>query len=517
MKRRVLIVDDDAAILEVLEMRLVAMGFDTEATSDARAAVGTVAAGRFDLALVDLRMDPMDGISLMEQLHARQPRLPVLIMTAHGTIETAVEAVQRGAFDYLTKPFVRDELRAKIARALASRRWARDRERLLAVGETLASSGRMDRVLESVAQAAVETTEAERCIVFQHVDGRLVPAASAGSPAPQLTALEEAAARAMEKNAPVTRPGHEGRLIVAAPLMVERGPAGALVIETPVRVEPTEDDLELLALFSSQAAVAIHTTHELERLRSGALAALGRMATQVAHEVKNPLAGLRLYARHLEQRLVRTGDTGGAELAQKITATGDHLAAGVSEITAFGRPPELHRAPVALNALLDECVSFAQARITTEGIEIFRIYDPTAPSQAMLDARELRKAFLNLVLNGLESLAPGGRLTVTTAWAADAKTLTVTIEDTGGGMSDETLSRIFDLFFTTKPQGTGLGMAIARSVIDLHGGELAVHSVLGQGTRVSARLPFEAAPGQAEDKATCAGRRCWWWTTSCRS
>jgi len=267
-------------------------------------------------------------------------------------------------------------------------------------------------------------------------------------------------------------------------------------------VEPTEDDLELLALFSSQAAVAIRNTHELERLRSGALAALGRMATQVAHELKNPLAGLRLYARHLEQRLTKTGDGEGAELAHKISVTVDHLAAVVSEITAFGRPPELHRAPVALNALLDECVSFAQARITTEGIEIFRIYDPTAPSQAMLDARELRKAFLNLVLNGLESLAPGGRLTVTTAWAADAKTLTVTIEDTGGGMSDETLSRIFDLFFTTKPQGTGLGMAIARSVIDLHGGELAVHSVLGQGTRVSARLPFEAAPGQAEDKAT---------------
>ena len=128
MKRRVLIVDDDPAILEVLEMRLAAMGFDIEATSDAHAAVQGVSAGRFDLALLDLRMDPMDGISLMEQLHARQPRLPVLIMTAHGTIETAVEAVQRGAFDYLTKPFVRDELRAKIARALASRRWARDRE-----------------------------------------------------------------------------------------------------------------------------------------------------------------------------------------------------------------------------------------------------------------------------------------------------------------------------------------------------------------------------------------------------
>jgi signal transduction histidine kinase len=248
--------------------------------------------------------------------------------------------------------------------------------------------------------------------------------------------------------------------------------------------------------------VAIRNTHELERLRSGALAALGRMATQVAHELKNPLAGLRLYARHLEQRLAKTGDGDGAALAQKISGTVDHLAAVVSEITAFGRPPELHRAPVALHALLDECVSFAQARITTEGIEIFRIYDPTAPPQAMLDARELRKAFLNLILNGLESLAPGGRLTVTTAWAADTKALTVTIEDTGGGMPDETLSRIFDLFFTTKPQGTGLGMAIARSVIDLHGGELSVHSVVGQGTRVVARLTIEPVPRHAEGTAT---------------
>jgi DNA-binding response OmpR family regulator len=341
MKRRVLIVDDDPAILEVLEMRLIAMGFDVEATAEARVAARNIAAGRFDLALLDLRMDPMDGIVLMEQLHARQPRLPVLIMTAHATIETAVEAVQRGAFDYLTKPFVKDELRSKIARALASRRWARDRERLLTVGETLASSGRMDRVLESVAQAAVETTEAERCIVFQNIDGHLVPAASAGTPAPEWTVLQQAAARAMEKNGPVTLVVPEGRVVVAAPLVVERGPAGALVIETPTRVEPTEDDLELLALFSSQAAIAIRTTHELERLRSGALAALGRMATQAAHELKNPLAGLRLYARHLEQRLERKADHDGADLARKITATVDNLAAVVSEITAFGRTPEL--------------------------------------------------------------------------------------------------------------------------------------------------------------------------------
>jgi signal transduction histidine kinase len=496
VKRKILVVDDDTAIVEVLEMRLTTMGFDVTATNDPQVAMAAVEGGRFDVALLDLRMEPLDGIALMEAVHTRQPRLPVLIMTAHGTIETAVNAVQRGAFDYLTKPFLRDELRTKIARALASRRWARDRERLLAVGQTLASSGIMARVLDAVAQGAVETTEAERCVVFQQEHGRLLPMASAGSTTSSWPALESAATAAITKGLPVTFPSSEGAAIVAAPLVVQRGPLGAVVIETAPGIEPTEEDLDLLALFSSQAAVAVRNTHELERLRSGALAALGRMATEVAHELKNPLAGLRLYARHLEARLGKGGDADGAGLAQKITSTVDHLATVVQEITAFGRPPELHRVPTAVHALLDECLAFAQAKCQTPDVEVVRAYDPSCP-EALLDARELRKAFLNLVLNGLEALTEGGRLTVTTTFAADTRMLTVVVEDTGVGMSEETLTRMYDLFFTTKPQGTGLGMALARSVIDLHAGELAINSVVGKGTRVTVRLPVEPAPADA--------------------
>jgi signal transduction histidine kinase len=490
MKRRVLVVDDDRHILEVLAMRLAAMGFDVTATVDPQHAIEMVGAARFDLALVDLRMAPMDGIAVMEAVHAQQPRLPVLIMTAHATIETAVDAVQRGAFDYLTKPFVRDELREKILRALAARRWARDRERLLSVGEILASSGSMERVLDAVAQAAVESTEAERCVVFQLLGGRLVSMASAGSPPPSLAAFEAVASQAMDKGAPTTVTSTEGRLMVAAPLVVQRGPAGALVIETAARLAPSEDDLELLALFSSQAAVAVRNTDELERLRSGALSALGRMATQVAHELKNPLAGLLLYARHLEHRLERTGDGEGADVARKIGAAVEHLGAVVAEITAFGRPPELHRVRTALHPLLDECLTFARARHPAAQLHVERVYDPACPD-AWLDPRELRKAFLNLILNGLEALEPEGRLTVRTAYVPEGPALTVAIEDTGVGMSDETLSRVYDMFFTTKPHGTGLGMAIARSVITRHGGELSIESAPWRGTRVVVRLPVD--------------------------
>src|SRR2546430_10228014 len=219
------------------------------------------------------------------------------------------------------------------------------------------------------------TTLFRSSVVFQLTAGRLVPMASAGTPPPSWPALEAAASQAIDKGAPTMITGPEGRVIVAAPLVVQRGPAGALVIEPPARVEPNEDDLELLALFSSQAAIAVRNTHELERLRSGSLAALGRMATQVAHEVKNPLAGLRLYARHLEQRLGRAGDAEGVELAGKIATTVDHLASVVAEITAFGRPPELHRAPTQVHALLDESLALAAARFEGSAVEVVRVYD----------------------------------------------------------------------------------------------------------------------------------------------
>src|SRR5262249_48176561 len=209
---------------------------------------------------------------------------------------------------------------------------AADGERLVFVGETLASSGVMERVLDAVAQAAVETIDAERCVVFQLTSGRLVPMASAGTPPTLWSALESAASVAMDKGVPTTMAGTDAQMLVAAPLVVQRGPAGAIVIETPARVEPTEDHLELLALFPAQPAARIPTPPGGGRVRRGALGAPGRMAPQVAPELKNPVAGLRLYARHLEQRLDTGGDADSAGLAREITSTVDHLAAVVSEI-----------------------------------------------------------------------------------------------------------------------------------------------------------------------------------------
>ncbi|HEX9127256.1 MAG TPA: response regulator, partial [Methylomirabilota bacterium] len=263
---RALVVDDDPSILEVLEMRLQSMGLEVTLARGYQEAITLLDDRGFDVALFDLRMEPVNGLKLMAAAHERQPSLPVLIMTAHGTIENAVEAVRQGAFDYLTKPFVPEELRGKVGRALSGRRWTRDRTLLKAVGDALGSSGTMERVLDAVAQATVEATEAARAVVFLLENGRLVPMASAGAAPGPIDELAKTAQAVIERKVPAAMTDDDGRMTLGAPLFVGGGAAGALVVETSV--EPTPDDLDLLALFSSQAAVALKNTRELGRLRS---------------------------------------------------------------------------------------------------------------------------------------------------------------------------------------------------------------------------------------------------------
>jgi signal transduction histidine kinase len=486
---RALVVDDDPDILEVLEMRLQSMGLEVTLARSYQEAIKLLDDRGFDVALFDLRMEPVSGLKLMAAAHERQPRLPVLIMTAHGTIDNAVEAVRQGAFDYLAKPFVPEELRGKVGRALSERRWTRDRTLLKAVGDALGSSGTMERVLDAIAQATVEATEAERAVVFLLEDGRLVPMASAGAAPGSMDDLARAAAEAMDRKIPVAAvPDADGRVMLGAPLFVGGSTAGALVAET--RVEPTEDDLDVLALFSSQAAVALKNTRELERLRSGALAALGRMAAQVAHELRNPLAGLKLFAEYLEHRLAKAGDAEGGDVAGKISREVDHMTDLVREITQFGRPGSLRRNPTNLNSLLESCLVLAQARVSGTEIRVALDLDTALP-QVALDPREIRKVFLNLIVNALEAMSAGGTLTLRTR-SGERGFVEVAVEDTGCGMNEETRARTFDLFFTTKDSGTGLGMAIARTVVEQHGGRMDIRSQLGRGTQVRVLLPVVA-------------------------
>ena len=159
---KLLIVDDDRNILELIKMRLESLDYEVRATQDEEEAKKAVTEQVFDLAVIDLQLLHQDGISLMEELRLKSPELPVIILTAHGSIESAVEAIKRGAYTYLTKPFDARELTLQIARALENRRLTSEIDRLRELlsekydfKNIIAKSAKMRMVLESVSRIAI--------------------------------------------------------------------------------------------------------------------------------------------------------------------------------------------------------------------------------------------------------------------------------------------------------------------------------------------------------------------------
>ena len=179
VQERILVVDDDEALLRLLSMRLSANGFAVTTCATGEEALALAKREMFDLALTDLRLPDRDGLSVLEGLKLIHPDLPVLLLTAHGTIPNAVEAMQKGAFGYLTKPFDDKELQATLERALEQQRMSREIQRLkLLVKElyglenVIARSPKMQVLLDQVARVA--ETDATICLLGETGTGKEV-------------------------------------------------------------------------------------------------------------------------------------------------------------------------------------------------------------------------------------------------------------------------------------------------------------------------------------------------------
>src|SRR4030042_6402187 len=158
---KILVVDDDNSLLELIKIRLESANYEVLTAVEEKEAFEAVKKQVFDLSVVDLQLAQMDGISLMEEFHSILPEMPVIILTAYGSIESAVKAMKRGAYSYLTKPFDTRDMLLQIERALENRRLTSEVKRLQGLlGERydfaniVAKSEKMQRVLEMVSQIA---------------------------------------------------------------------------------------------------------------------------------------------------------------------------------------------------------------------------------------------------------------------------------------------------------------------------------------------------------------------------
>lgn len=253
------------------------------------------------------------------------------------------------------------------------------------------------------------------------------------------------------------------------------------------------DEVRLLVLIVRDWSIRKRLEAEKEEMQrqlfhNEKIAALGRVAAQVAHEVKNPLTGLLLYAMHLKSKLSAKPAESELVLCERIIESINHLVGTTEQIMSFARPVSLAPRPVDLNQIVKKVFQLLHPQISACRIEE-QLDLPDTEVTALLDESSITSALINLTLNSIQSMPGGGRLTVKTDRSNGTSRLT--IADTGCGMTAEQIEKVFEPFYTTKSQGLGLGMSYAKKVVELHRGAIHIESRKDEGTQITIELPAE--------------------------
>ncbi len=226
-----------------------------------------------------------------------------------------------------------------------------------------------------------------------------------------------------------------------------------------------------------------------ETLESERIAALQLLAAGVAHEIGNPLNSLTIHLQLLERRLRKLPEKDREQFIQPLSVAQEEIKRLDSIVTQFLRairPAPLQRAPHDLNSLVRDAADFLAPELKSRNILLELDLAPGLPVLDV-DQDQLKQAFFNIVKNASEAMKQGGLLKIRTG--SDADWINVTFADTGGGMTQETMARVFEPYFTTKKGGSGLGLMITQRIIRAHGGEVVLESDPGQGLRLTLRLP----------------------------
>jgi hypothetical protein len=249
----------------------------------------------------------------------------------------------------------------------------------------------------------------------------------------------------------------------------------------------------------ARATRELRQAHEKQVQQASKLASIGELASGIAHEVRNPLAGIGAAVEVLAETGNGTGAT--TEIVGEIRQQIARLNRTTRDLLEFARLRDPEITACDLHEIVRPMIGLVRPDAQKFRVQIVEAFDLRVP-QIRADAQQLQQAVLNILINGVQAMPAGGTLTVKTEVvepADDAPQVRLIIRDTGMGIAAENVTRIFSPFFTTKHRGTGLGLAITRSIIERHGGTIAVESRAGEGTTFTLQLAAVIpAPAQEE-------------------
>ncbi|TSA58148.1 response regulator [bacterium] len=533
MERTVLIVDDDRMICKELEKELRRNFFSTYSAYTSRDALEMLNKEKIDIILLDIRMPDTDGLELLKQVKDKQASCEAIVITGYGSQEVAIQALQRGAIDYLEKPIQYDELNAALGRALeklAEKEELTYRNSVLVVDDDEKFTRKLRRFLEKegydvftayAGNKGLEIINNEKIDVIlsdikMPVMGGIGLLEKAKKLHPDMEVImitgygdEENAIESLRKGAInyLRKPIDLEELRIAIEKAIERI---SLHRNCLYRNRELKITAEITSKMNKELEKRIEErTHELSQtqaqlFQTSKLATLGEVSAGLAHELNQPLTGISLAVTNVRKSIERELLTEEEikEAIQDIENNVRRMSNVITHIRTFARQDTLKFRQMDVNKSVESALSLLGEQLRLREIEVIKELAHDLPT-IVGEPYQVEQVVVNIISNARDALNEKGKwdpkriegwskkLEIRTS--SKGKWVCVDISDNGVGMSAETEQRMFDPFYTTKEVGkaTGLGMSISYGIIQSHRGRIDVEAEEGKGTTVSVKLPIQ--------------------------
>ncbi len=513
---RVLVVEDEEAHAELARRAFESHGkrYEVLIASSVKEAITLLAQSDPHLVLSDWRLPDGRGTDLFLE---KQAPVPIVVMTSHGDEHVAVEAMKSGALDYVVKSeSAFGELPHVVERALREWRLMRDRERsrqrLQAQYDfisILAKSGEVGDVFPRALTSAAQFSEASRLEFWMLEPPGPTPLCFSWRQGDELARAEEPEAARSSQGwigdlAESARPGKVERVpeeqlrargfdpteptsVYLQPVFVDGQPRALLVLFGRVEqwLHDKEFDRFLIAVSTQLSGFLQRELLQAKLLERERLAGLGTAAAMFAHEVGNPLNSMYLHAQLLNNRLRKVeAPTSVSEGMQNIMGEIKRLEALLKEFRSLSHKRQLHFEPVSVASLVTHVLD-THVREHAEPKTSVEVDLPATLPTVHADSDKLVQVFLNLFKNALEAMPDGGTLSI--RGRVKLNSVVISVRDTGPGLPEGV--DVFQLFKTTKPQGTGLGLPVVQQIMAAHGGSVHARNASDAGAEFTITLP----------------------------
>ena len=481
---RILVVDDELGMREGCRRILAAEGYDVETADNGLAGFELFQKrGNFAAALVDLKMPRMGGLEVLEKVLETDPDAIVLVITAYATIDTAVQAIKRGAYGYIPKPFTPDELLIPVRNGLEKRALSLEAQHLRAERERRLLEVAFERskcstVINCMTDGVLVVNRDRQIVLRNNAAARIVPECAAlALPSPlgciQCEPLAGVIGEALQ--------AHAGPVIFSREVVLDR--STYMVNASPV-IEPNGEPLGAVAVLRDITA--------LKRLE----VAKSMFVSMVAHEIKSPMAAIEGYLNIILSGVAGPDPARDRHMMERALLRARTLRSMVSELlnlTAIETGDFiLKRSPTPLADVVAQAVDCCRDKAEAKHISLALAGGEV--SEAVLADREaMLSVFTNLIDNAIKYTPDGGRIEV--ALEHNGMYVKVAVKDDGIGMTAEERDRVFDEFYRVKSEytshvpGTGLGLTLAKRLVEAHQGTITVQSAPGQGSTFAVRIP----------------------------